>query len=339
MTAITLETSLAPLRRNMFIMPGLLVTVCLLAIASMVLGYTDISGHTVMEALFSYDGSREHIVIIDMRLPRVIIALMVGGSLAVSGSLMQGLTRNPLASPAILGINSGASLAIVIATAVFGISSLEGYTLFAMVGAALAALVVYWLGLSGGTLSPLNLTLAGVAISAFLSSLTSGLLVFNESALEEVLFWLSGSVEGRRLDLVMPLVPLQLAGWLGALMLSSAMNAQALGDDVARGLGQRTLWVKLMASLVIVLLAGTSVAMAGPIAFVGLVAPHLARGLVGTNFRWTIPASLLLGASLLLVADILARFIVWPREAPVGVTMALIGAPFFILYARRNLNT
>ncbi len=339
MTAITLGHTDNPLQRNAIIVPGLLVVVCMLAIASMVLGYTDITGKHVLEALFSYDGSREHIVVIDMRLPRVIIALMVGGSLAVAGTLMQGLTRNPLASPAIFGINSGASLAIVIATAVFGISSLEGYTLFAMVGAALAALVVYWLGMSGGSLSPLNLTLAGVAISAFLSSLTSGLLVFNESALEEVLFWLSGSVEGRRLDLVIPLIPLQLAGWLAALALSSAMNAQALGDDVAKGLGQRTLWVKLTASLVIVLLAGTSVAMAGPIAFVGLVAPHLARGLAGTNFRWTTPASILLGAGLLLVADILARFIVWPREAPVGVTMALIGAPFFILYARRNLNT
>ncbi len=339
MTAITLERTAKPLQHNAIIVLGLLVAVCLLAIASMVLGYTDITGKHAIEALFSYDGSREHIVVIDMRLPRVIIALMVGGSLAVAGTLMQGLTRNPLASPAIFGINSGASLAIVIATAVFGITSLEGYTLFAMVGAALAALVVYWLGMSGGSQSPLNLTLAGVAISAFLSSLTSGLLVFNESALEEVLFWLSGSVEGRRLDLVMPLVPLQLAGWLGALALSSAMNAQALGDDVAKGLGQRTLRVKLLASLVIVLLAGTSVAMAGPIAFVGLVAPHLARGLVGTNFRWTTPVSILLGGGLLLVADILARFIVWPREAPVGVTMALIGAPFFILYARRNLNT
>ncbi|GAA4652274.1 iron ABC transporter permease [Kistimonas scapharcae] len=339
MTAITLEHTANTLQRNAIIVPGLLVAVCLLAIASMVLGYTDITGKHAIEALFSYDGSREHIVVIDMRLPRVIIALMVGGSLAVAGTLMQGLTRNPLASPAIFGINSGASLAIVIATAVFGITSLEGYTLFAMVGAALAALVVYWLGMSGGSQSPLNLTLAGVAISAFLSSLTSGLLVFNESALEEVLFWLSGSVEGRRLDLVMPLVPLQLAGWLGALALSSAMNAQALGDDVAKGLGQRTLRVKLLASLVIVLLAGTSVAMAGPIAFVGLVAPHLARGLAGTNFRWTTPVSILLGGGLLLVADILTRFIVWPREAPVGVTMALIGAPFFILYARRNLNT
>ena len=339
MTAITLEHTANPLQRNAIIVPGLLIAVCLLAIASMVLGYTDITGKHVLDALLSYDGSREHIVVIDMRLPRVVIALMVGGSLAVAGTLMQGLTRNPLASPAIFGINSGASLAIVIATAVFGITSLEGYTLFAMIGAALAALVVYWLGMSGGSLSPLNLTLAGVAISAFLSSLTSGLLVFNESALEEVLFWLSGSVEGRRLDLVMPLVPLQLAGWLGALALSSAMNAQALGEDVAKGLGQRTLWVKLMASLIIVLLAGTSVAMAGPIAFVGLVAPHLARGLVGTNFRWTTPASILLGGGLLLLADILARFIVWPREAPVGVTMALIGAPFFILYARRNLNT
>ena len=317
---------------------GLLLVLILLACASMVLGYTSITWQDVTSAFNAYDGSREHIVVMEMRFPRVVIALLVGGSLALSGSLMQGLTRNALASPSIFGVNSGASLAIVIATAVFGITSPEWFAVFAMVGAAIAASVVYLLGMSGGTLTPLNLTLAGVAISAFLSSMTSGLLIFNESAMDEILFWLSGSIEGRSLDVVTPLIPIMLMGWLGAILLSGAMNAQALGDDIAKGLGQKTIVVKLITSLVIVLLAGISVAMAGPIAFVGLVAPHLTRGVLGMDFRWALPGSICMGGGLLLAADILARFIVWPQEVPVGVTMSLIGAPFFIAYARRSIH-
>ena len=321
------------------VLTSLSLGVLLLACASMILGYTGITWQDVTSAFTAYDGSREHIVVMEMRLPRAVLAMLVGGSLGVAGLLMQGITRNPLASPSIFGVNSGASLAIVIATAFFGITSLEMYALFAMAGAAMAAGVVYLLGMSGGNLTPLNLTLAGVAVSAFLSSLTSGLLIFNESVLDEVLFWLSGSIEGRRLDLVTSMIPVMLGGWVAALLLSKAMNAQALGDDVAKGLGQNTFWVKVAASLVIVLLAGISVSMAGPIGFVGLVAPHLTRGVLGTDYRWLVPGTVCIGACLLLSADLLARFIVWPQEVPVGVTMALIGAPFFITYARRSLNS
>ena len=317
---------------------SLLAGVFAMAWASMIFGYTGITWQDVISAFTAYDGRHEHIVVVEMRFPRAVLATLVGASLGLAGLFMQGLTRNPLASPCIFGVNSGASLAIVIATAFFGITSLELYALFAMAGAALAAAGVYLLGASTGNLTPLNLTLAGVAVNAFLASVTAGLLVFNESVLDEVLFWLSGSIEGRRLDLVISMIPLMLGGWLAAMLLSGAMNAQALGDDIAKGLGQRTAWVKSLAAVVIALLAGLSVSMAGPIGFVGLVAPHFARHLLGLDYRWLVPGSMCLGACLLLSADVMARFIVWPQEVPVGVTMSLIGAPFFIAYARRSLT-
>lgn len=321
------------------VLAALFLGVIALAWASMVLGYTGISWQDVTGAFTAFDGSREHIVVLEMRFPRAVLATLVGASLGVAGLFMQGLTRNPLASPCIFGINAGASLAIVIATAFFGVTSHELFALFAMFGAAGAAAVVYFLGTSTGNLTPLNLTLAGVAVNAFLASITSGVLIFNESVLDEVLFWLSGSIEGRRLDLVVSMIPVMVTGWIVAMLMAKSMNAQALGDDVAKSLGQKTVWVKAGACLVVVLLSGISVAMAGPIGFAGLIAPHLARAVLGLDYRWLIPGSMFIGACLLLSSDVMARFIVWPQEVPVGVTMSLIGAPFFIAYARRSLNS
>lgn len=339
MTAVSRQMMMSVQLPRGVVLATLFFGVVVLAVASMILGYTGISWQDVASAFTAYDGSHEHIVVMEMRFPRVVLASLVGASLGLAGLFMQGLTRNPLASPCIFGVNAGASLAIVIATAFFGVTSHEYFAVFAMFGATAAGGLVYFLGMSTGNLTPLNLTLAGVAVNAFLASVTSGVLVFNESVLDEVLFWLSGSIEGRRLDFVVSLIPVMIAGWLVAMLLSRSMNAQALGDDIARSLGQKTVWVKLIACLVVVLLSGMSVAMAGPIGFVGLIAPHFARALLGLDYRWLIPGSMFIGASLLLSADVLARFIVWPQEVPVGVTMALIGAPFFIAYARRSLTT
>ena len=339
MTAVSRQMMMSVQVPKGVVLATLFFGVVVLAIASMILGYTGISWDDVTSAFTAYDGSREHIVVMEMRFPRVVLAMLVGASLGVAGLFMQGMTRNPLASPCIFGINAGASLAIVVATAFFGVTSHEFFAVFAMIGATVAGCVVYFLGMSTGNLTPLNLTLAGVAVNAFLASLTSGILVFNESVLDEVLFWLSGSIEGRRLDLVLSMVPVMVFGWVVAFLMAKSMNAQALGDDIAKSLGQKTVWVKLIACLVIVSLAGLSVAMAGPIGFVGLIAPHFARAVLGLDYRWLIPGSMCIGASLLLSADVLARFIVWPQEVPVGVAMALIGAPFFIAYARRSLTT
>ncbi|AMO54526.1 FecCD family ABC transporter permease [Endozoicomonas montiporae] len=339
MTAVSRQMMMPVQVPKGLVLATLFLAVIALATCSMILGYTGISWQDVTGAFSAFDGSREHIVVLEMRFPRAVLATLVGASLGVAGLFMQGLTRNPLASPCIFGINAGASLAIVVATAFFGVTSHEFFALFAMVGAAATACVVYFLGMSTGNLTPLNLTLAGVAVNAFLASITSGILVFNESVLDEVLFWLSGSIEGRRLDLVVSMIPVMVAGWLVAFLLAKSMNAQALGDDIAKSLGQKTVRVKLAACLVVVSLAGISVAMAGPIGFAGLIAPHFARALLGLDYRWLIPGSMFIGASLLLSADVLARFIVWPQEVPVGVAMSLIGAPFFIAYARRSLTT
>ena len=339
MTAVSRQMMMSLQIPRGVVLTTLFFGVLVLALASMILGYTGITWQDVTSAFTTYDGSREHIVVMEMRFPRVVLATMVGASLGVSGLFMQGMTRNPLASPCIFGVNAGASLAIVIATAFFGVTSHEFFAAFAMVGAAAAGGLVYFLGMSTGNLTPLNLTLAGVAVNAFLGSVTSGILVFNESVLDEVLFWLSGSIEGRRLDFVVSLIPVMIGGWLVAMLMAKPMNAQALGDDIAKSLGQKTFCVKLIACLIIVSLAGMSVAMAGPIGFTGLIAPHFARALLGLDYRWLIPGSMFIGASLMLSADVLARFIVWPQEVPVGVAMALIGAPFFIAYARRSLTT
>ena len=187
-------------------------------------------------------------------------------------------------------------------------------------------------------MTPVKLTLAGASMWLLFASLTQGMLALNERALEEVMFWLAGSVEGRKLEVLTSLLPYLAAGWLGALMISGPLNVLLMGEDVAASLGQRILIVKIFAGVVVVLLAGGSVAIAGPVGFVGVVIPHVARSLVGMDHRWVIPYSALLGAILLLLADIGARYIIMPNEVPVGVMTALIGTPFFVYIARRGLN-
>ncbi len=259
----------------------------------------------------------------------------MGASLGVVGALMQGLTRNPLAEPGILGINAGAALAVVASVYLFGASSLSTYALLAFVGAALAWAVVYSLGSLGrGGMSPMKLTVAGAALEALLTSLTMAILILSQQTLEEIRFWLAGSVAGRDLGLLLQVLPYALCGLLLAFALGRRITVLSLGEDVAVGLGQRTAWTKLAAALAIVLLAGSAVAVAGPIVFAGLVAPHLARFLVGVDYRWILPYSALLGGILLVGADIAGRVVLRPQELPVGVTVALVGAPLFIYLVR-----
>lgn len=272
-----------------------------------------------------------------IRLPRALIAATVGASLAISGVLMQTLTKNPLASPGIFGINAGGAFMVVVAVTLFGVTNLQSFTWLAFLGAGLAAVGVYVISSVGNNgLTPMKLTLAGAAITAMFSSFTQGLLVLNEAALEQVLFWLAGSVQGRSLDILSGVFPYIVAGWILALMLAGKMNILAMGEDVAKGLGLKTALIKFIALLVVVLLAGGSVAIAGPIGFIGIVIPHLARKIIGVDHRWLIPYSGLLGAILLLAADIGARYIIMPQEVPVGVMTAIIGAPFFVYVARKG---
>ncbi|MBN8208756.1 iron ABC transporter permease [Bacillus sp. NTK071] len=317
---------------------GVLIVIALMA-SSVVYGLTSISWSTALQAFTQFDGSNEHIIIIENRVPRALIGAAVGASLAVAGALMQAITRNPLASPSILGVNAGASFAIVVAVTFFSVTSLAAFSWLAFLGAALASVIVSVLGALGREgLTPMKLTLAGAAIAAMFSSLTQGMLVLNEKALEDVLFWLAGSIEGRSLAMLGAVIPYIVIGLVGAVFISKKINTLVMGEDVAKGLGQRTLLVKAGAALLIVLLAGGSVAVAGPIALVGIVVPHLARFLTGTDYRWIIPYSAILGAILLLSADIAARYVIMPLEAPVGVLTAVIGTPFFIYIARREFK-
>ncbi|WP_408009002.1 FecCD family ABC transporter permease [Pseudalkalibacillus sp. A8] len=326
------------LKKWIGLITGILLVVFFIG-CSIVYGYTSVNWGMVVDSFTQFDGSNAHIIIQESRVPRALIGAAVGASLAIAGALMQGITRNPLASPSIFGINAGAGFFIVLAVTFFSISSIHQFAWIAFFGSMVTSLIVYFLGSLGRDgLTPVKLTLAGAAMAAMFASLTQGMLALDEKALEEVLFWLTGSIEGRKLGILTAMLPYLIIGWLGSLLITGQMNTLSMGDDVAAGLGQNTALVKISAAVVIVLLAGSAVAIAGPIGFIGIVIPHIARGLVGIDYRWIIPYSGLLGAILLLLADIGARYIIMPKEVPVGVMTALIGTPFFIYIARRGLN-
>ncbi|UYY98778.1 iron ABC transporter permease [Peribacillus frigoritolerans] len=321
---------------------GLFITILLLLFllcSSIVYGYTDTTWKMAIDAFTDFNGTNEHIVIQSVRLPRALIASAIGASLAISGVLMQTLTKNPLASPDIFGVNAGAGLAVVTGVTVFGISNLQVFTWLSFLGAAIAAISIFMIGSMGrGGLTPMKLTLAGAAMTAMVASLTQGLLVSNEALLEQVLFWLAGSVSGRSLDNLVAVLPYLAVGWVLALIMSGKMNVLSMGEDVAKGLGLNIAFLKLVLGLAIILLSGGSVAVAGPIGFIGIVVPHLTRSIVGIDHRWLIPFSGLFGAVLLIAADVISRYILMPREVPVGVMTAIIGTPFFIYIARKGFS-
>ncbi|WP_126427102.1 FecCD family ABC transporter permease [Brevibacillus marinus] len=308
--------------------------------SSIVFGVTEIGLAEVVQSFVAYDvTSNEHVIIQTTRLPRALIATFVGANLAVAGALMQALTRNPLASPSVFGVNAGAVFFIVLALRFLPVDSLAVLVWIAFLGAAVAALTVYLLGSIGRDgLTPVKIVLAGAAISALFTSFTQGLLVLDETGLQDVLFWLAGSIAGRDAAVLYPVLPYMMVAAVTALLLSSHVNILSSGEDIAKGLGQKTAVVKLACAATIVVLAGSSVAVAGAIGFVGLVIPHVARFLVGADYRWVVPFSAVLGAILLLNADIAARFLIRPSELPIGVVTGLIGAPFFIYLARKSFR-
>ncbi|TLS51349.1 iron ABC transporter permease [Paenibacillus antri] len=322
---------------------GLLACVVLLCgfgFLSIAYGSRSIDLYTVWQAFAAFDGtSADHLIVRNTRLPRTLVAAAVGAALAVSGAIMQTVTRNPLASPSIFGVNSGAALCIIVAISVLSIDSQSQFIWAAFLGAALAAGAAYGLGSVGrGGGSPVNITLAGAAVTAFASSITQGIMLVNGRSFDQIIFWLVGSVAGREMPMLLPVLPFLAIGAIVCFALAAPLNTLALGEDVARGLGQRVGAVKLGAAAAVVLLAGSSVAVAGPIAFVGIVVPHIARFVAGRDHRWLLPYSALLGSVLLLGADVIARFVAMPNELPVGVVTALIGVPFFVWVARRDVH-
>lgn len=321
---------------------GLLLGLIVLAaamLASVLWGVVDTSWSTLVDSFAHFNGSQEHIIIRDVRIPRALIAAAIGGSLGLAGTLMQVLMKNPLADPGIFGLNAGAAFFVVVGMTVFSISSLGELTWVAFFGAAVSGGIVYGLGSMGRDgLTPLKLTLAGAAMMALFSSLMHGLLIVNQRAMEDVLFWLAGSVAGRKLELLTNLLPYLVVGWVGSFLIAGQLNTLNLGEDVAKSLGQKTVVVKLLAAVFVVLLAGGSVAVTGPVGFIGLVIPHLARSIVGRDLRWGMAYAMLLGALILVIADLMARFVAMPKEVPVGVMTAVIGVPFFIYVARKGIT-
>ncbi|MEQ8184415.1 FecCD family ABC transporter permease [Marinobacter salarius] len=305
-------------------------------VSSLIFGHIPVSLAMLINSLTDYDpGSLEHLVIHSERFSRTVTSVVVGAGLAIAGALMQTLTRNPLASPGILGINAGAMFFVVIGATLFSLTSPSQLVWAAFTGAATAAVLVYFLGQEAGRgVSPVRTVLAGVAVTALFVSFAQGLLILNQDRFESILFWLAGSVSGRDLDAIVPLLPLFGGALILALLLSRQLNLLGLDDEVIRGLGLRVGQVRLLIGLVVIVLAGTSVAMAGLIGFVGLIVPHMARGLFGTDHRWLLPLSAIIGATLLLAADTLARLVIPPQEIPVGVMTALLGTPLFLHLAR-----
>ncbi len=314
---------------------GLLVAVCF---ASIAYGSKPIPLGTVWDAFWSFDDSlNDHLIIRSLRIPRTGIGLAVGAALGLAGAVMQGVTRNPLADPGILGIEAGAALAVVIGIYSFGIGSLTGYVWFAFVGAAVASVVVYTLGSLGrGGATPVKLALAGAALASLLGSFTSAILILDVATLDQFRFWVVGSLAGRDAAVASQVLPFLLVGVVLALASARSLNALALGDDMARSLGQRVQLARALSALAVVVLCGSAVAAAGPIGFVGLTIPHVARAICGPDYRWVLPWSMVLGPILLLGADIVGRIVARPGELQVGIVTALIGAPFFIALVRRR---
>lgn len=292
----------------------------------------------VAAALVRYDPALDaHVVVHTVRVPRTVVGVLVGAAMGGAGALMQGLTRNPLADPGILGVNAGASLFLVVAVAWLGIGSLAGQVWFGFLGAAVASVAVHVLGHRGrGGGTPIALTLAGAAVAILVSSVVGLVLLTDRATNTALRYWAVGSLAGRDLAVVAGVAPFVLAGLVLALACGRALNAVGLGEDVARGLGVRVGRARALTALAVVLLCGAGTAAAGPVSFVGFLVPHVARAVTGPDHRWILPYSMVLGALLLVVADVVGRVVVAPAEFSAGLVVAVVGGPVFVLLARRR---
>lgn len=313
------------------------VLVLFAAVASLHIGLRVYAPATVWAALTAPDGSQDALIISGLRVPRTIVAIVVGAALGTSGLLMQAVFRNPLAEPGLLGVNAGASFAVVVAFALFGVSSLLALSLIALVGSSFAMAAIFALVWAArGALTPISLILAGVTLSAFLGALTQVLIVTDEGTMEALLFWLAGGFADRDGPLLWVLSPILIAGVICAVLSANALDAMATGDSTARALGVDTVRLRFLVLGLASALAAFAVVIAGPVGFVGLVAPHIARLMVGPLHALLFPHVALIGALLGLTADIGARLVVAPQEAPITAMLALIGAPVLISLVRRH---
>ncbi len=319
----------------LLLLTGLLLVMCLVSLR---VGSIGITNDDALNAIFDYSPeSYEQTVVRSLRLPRTVIGMGVGAALAVAGAAMQAATRNPLAGPSILGVNSGAAFGVVTAVFFAQITDPLYFVWFAFAGGLATSALVYGIGSVGpGGASPVKLALAGVIVSALLGSWLTALLLLDQQTLDVVRFWLVGSLAGRDLDVFYNVLPFFAIGIVGTMLIGHQLNILSMGEDTARSLGMQTGRMRLLVAVLVVLLAGASVAVAGPIGFVGLAVPHMVRSLSGPDYRWVLAYSLVVGPLLLLSADVAGRIVAKPSEVQVGIITAVVGAPFLIAIARRR---
>ncbi len=305
--------------------------------ASIAIGSAHLSPSTVWDALVRPDGSIDHLTIRTLRVPRTVLGILIGAALAVAGTVIQGLTRNPLADPGILGVNAGAGFAIVLGVAAFGLVRIDQYLWFGFAGAVIAAVAVYMIAAGGrGGATPVRLTLVGVALSAVLAGVSQTISLLNPATFDRMRFWGAGSIADRPDGTISTILPFVVVGLVLAFACARGLNALALGEDLARAVGAQVAVTRLCGVVAVTLLCGAATAAAGPIAFVGLMIPHAVRFVTGPDQRWIMPFTLILGPVLVLVSDILGRLVIWPAELQVGVVTAFVGAPILILLVRRT---
>ncbi|WP_348670995.1 iron ABC transporter permease [uncultured Paracoccus sp.] len=317
-------------------LPAMIAATVVLCLSSVAVGTRTIG---LADLLAGMQGATDSIgqAAVAARVPRTLLAALAGSALGLSGAIMQGVTRNPLADPGILGINNGAALAVVIGIAWFQIGTASTYIWLAILGAGLTAVFVYAIGSVGrGGATPLKLALAGAATSVAFSSLTLAIVLPRNDIAGGVRSWQIGGVGGATWDRIELVLPVLLIGAAIAMMSARKLNLLALGDDLAAGLGEKVAFARGMASLGAIMLCGAATAICGPIGFVGLVVPHLCRLLFGVDHRWLLPCSALAGAALLILSDVIGRLIARPSELDVGIVTAFVGAPFFIWIVRRQ---
>ncbi|WP_414638251.1 FecCD family ABC transporter permease [Actinomycetospora sp.] len=325
---------------------GALVALGVVLLVSLMVGSRGIAPGTVLDVVLHpglRDGppdtatTTDAVVVLDQRLPRTLLGLAAGLALGAAGALMQALTRNPLADPGVLGITWGASAAIVAGIVVFGVASTAGYVWFSLAGSAVVAVVVYLLGQSGRSgATPARLALAGTAIGASLQGIVYAVVLVDSRTFDQFRVWRVGSLTGRDPGGLLEVLPFLVVGALLALGVCRALNALALGEETGRALGVRVSRVRAATGIAIVLLCGGATAACGPVAFVGLAVPHLARAITGPDQRWVVPYSMVLGAVLVVAADVLGRVVAAPAELEVGIVTAFVGAPVFLAIARRR---
>lgn len=324
----------AALAGGLVIAFGVLV---LVAMASVALGARSVPLSTVLDALTAPNGSSDHTVIRELRVPRTLLGIGVGAALGLAGALMQSLTRNPLADPGLLGINEGAALGVTLALGLFGLSDPAVYVWFAFGGAAVASVVVYALGSSGRSgAGPVRLALAGIAVGMVFTAVASAILRMDSQTFDRMRFWLTGSLAGQTSDVLLRLAPFMVIGLVLGLLLARPLNMLALGDDAGKALGVAVTRTRVLTAVSVTLLCGSATAAAGPLWFVGLAVPHAVRAVVGQDQRWVLPYTMLAAPVLLLAADVAGRLIARPGEVQVGIMCAVVGAPIFILMARRR---